>query len=43
MIYYNRLANGQIWLLTIYGKSAVDQLDKKVLRALVEKLNESLK
>ncbi|MCJ8513660.1 transcriptional regulator [Acinetobacter lwoffii] len=43
VIYYNRLANGQIWLLTIYGKSAVDQLDKKVLRALVEKLNESLK
>ena len=43
LIYYNRLANGQIWLLTIYGKSAVDQLDKKVLRALVEKLNESLK
>lgn len=43
VIYYNRLANRQIWLLTIYGKSAVDQLDKKVLRALVEKLNESLK
>lgn len=43
VIYYNRLANGQIWLLTIYGKSAVEQLDKKVLRVLVEKLNESFK
>lgn len=29
--------------IPIYGKSTVDQLDKKVLRVLVEKLNESLK
>lgn len=42
VIYYNRLPNGQIWLLTIYGKSMVEQLDKRVLRLLVEKLNESL-
>ncbi|TDQ39967.1 transcriptional regulator [Thiopseudomonas denitrificans] len=42
VIYYNRLASGQIWLLTIYGKSAVDQLDKKLLRQYVEALNESL-
>lgn len=42
VIYYNRLANGQIWLLTLYSKSAIKQLDKKTLKQLVELLNESL-
>lgn len=39
VIYYNRLENGQIWLLTIYGKSATDQLPKTVLKKIVEALN----
>ncbi|CAH9018753.1 transcriptional regulator [Candidatus Nitrosacidococcus sp. I8] len=43
IIYYNRLANGQIWLLTIYGKSAVTQLKKSLLKQLVEKLNGTFK
>ncbi len=41
VIYYNRLESGQIWLLTIYGKSATDQLPKKVLKQIVEALNET--
>jgi len=42
VIYYNKLTNGQIWLLTISGKSAIELLDKKTLRKYVEALNESL-
>lgn len=42
VIYYNQLANGHIWLLTIYSKSARDTLDAAVLRQLKEKLDASL-
>lgn len=41
VIYFNRLANGEIWLLTIYSKKEVTQLSKKTLNLLVEKLNAS--
>ncbi len=41
VIYYNRLASGQIWLLTLYSKSNIKQLDKKTLKQLVELLNDS--
>lgn len=41
VIYFNRLANGEIWLLTIYEKSTTAKLSKKTLKALAEKLNES--
>lgn len=41
VIYYNRLENGQIWLLVIYAKNVHDSLEKKTLRLLVEKLNAS--
>ncbi|MEG6547652.1 transcriptional regulator [Acinetobacter bereziniae] len=42
VIYYNRLANGQIWLLTLYSKDTIKQLEKKTLKKLVEVLNDSL-
>ena len=41
VIYFNRLANGEIWLLTLYSKKEVTQLSKKTLNLLVEKLNAS--
>lgn len=41
VIYYNRLANGEIWLLTLYSKKDISQLSKKTLKLLVEKLNDS--
>ncbi len=42
IIYYNRLENGEIWLLTLYSKKELNQLSKKTLKLLVEKLNDSL-
>ncbi len=42
VIYYNQLANGHIWLLTIYSKNVRDTLDATVLRQLKEKLDASL-
>ena len=41
VIYFNRLTNGEIWLLTLYSKKQTVQLSKKTLQALVEKLNDS--
>lgn len=41
IIYYNRLENGEIWLLTLYSKKELNQLSKKTLKLLVEKLNDS--
>jgi len=36
VIYYAKLRDGRIWLLTIYGKGAVDNLPAHLLRALKE-------
>ena len=41
VIYFNRLENGEIWLLTLYSKKETTQLSKKTLQLLVEKLNDS--
>ncbi|TCM61444.1 hypothetical protein EC844_12842 [Acinetobacter calcoaceticus] len=41
VIYFNRLANGEIWLLSLYSKDTITQLEKKTLRTLVELLNKS--
>jgi hypothetical protein len=38
LIYYNRLAEGRIWLLLMYAKSARDNLPAHVLRAAREML-----
>jgi len=34
IIYYNRLANGEIWLLLIYAKSARENIPARILRAI---------
>jgi hypothetical protein len=34
VIYYNRLANGEIWLLLIYAKSARENIPASVLRTI---------
>jgi hypothetical protein len=39
VIYYNRLADGRIWLLLIYAKSARDNLPAHVLNAALEMLD----
>jgi hypothetical protein len=39
VIYYNRLADGRIWLLLIYAKSARDNLPAHVLNAAREMLD----
>jgi mRNA-degrading endonuclease RelE of RelBE toxin-antitoxin system len=38
VIYYNRLANGEIWLLLIYGKSVRDNIPAHVLRQIREEI-----
>jgi hypothetical protein len=38
VIHYNRLANGVIYLLLIYGKSAVDNIDGRVLKHIRDAL-----
>jgi hypothetical protein len=39
VIYYNRLANGEIWLLTIYAKSAQDNIPSHILKAIKETID----
>ena len=38
VIYYNRLADGEIWLLLIYGKSVREQISAHVLRQIREEI-----
>ena len=38
VIYYNRLTQGEIWLLLIYGKSVQDNIPAHVLRQIKEEL-----
>ena len=38
VIYFNRLANGHIWLLTLYAKGAVENIPPHILRALKEEI-----
>ena len=39
VIYYNRLANGEIWLLTIYAKSAQENFPLHILKAIKEAID----
>ena len=40
IIYYTRLANGSIYLLTIYSKNQKESIDIKSLKPLVDKIEE---
>ena len=38
VIYFNRLANGEIWLLLIYAKSARENIPTQILRQIREEI-----
>ena len=38
VVYFNRLANGEIWLLLIYAKSAQDNIAAGLLRGLKQEI-----
>ncbi len=38
VIYYNRFADNEIWLLLIYAKSARDNISPQVLKAIKEEI-----
>lgn len=41
VIYFNRLANGEIWLLLIYSKSVADNIPANVLRDLKKEFDDA--
>ena len=41
VIYFNRLTNGEIWLLLIYSKSARENIPAHVLRAIREEIEDA--
>ena len=38
VIYYNKLQNGEIWLLLIYAKSAKENISAHILKAIKEEI-----
>ena len=38
VIFFNRLANGEIWLLLVYGKSMRENIPAHVLRQIKEEI-----
>ncbi|MFA7291519.1 MAG: transcriptional regulator [Rhodocyclaceae bacterium] len=38
VIYFNRLANGEVWLLLVYGKSVRENIPAHVLRQIKEEI-----
>jgi hypothetical protein len=38
VIYFNRLADGEIWLLLVYGKSVRENIAARVLRKIKEEI-----
>lgn len=41
VIYFNRLANGEIWLLLIYAKSKLDTVDGKILKEMKNEIEKT--
>ncbi|MFH0935166.1 MAG: type II toxin-antitoxin system RelE/ParE family toxin [Pseudomonadota bacterium] len=41
IIYFNRLANGEVWLLFIYAKSKRDSIDGSVLKELKNEIEKN--
>lgn len=39
VIYYNVLADGTIWLLTIYGKNVTENIPAHILKAIKESID----
>jgi hypothetical protein len=42
VIYFNRLANGEIWLLMIYAKSKLDSVGGKILKELKDEIEKTI-
>ena len=42
VIYFNRLANGEIWLVFIYAKSKLDSISAKTLRELKHEIEKTI-
>ncbi|MBU3890066.1 transcriptional regulator [Methylosinus sporium] len=40
VIYFNRLANGEVWLLLVYPKSVRDNIPANVLREIKKELDD---
>ena len=38
IIYYNKLKNGEVWLLLIYAKSAKENIPAHILKAIKEEI-----
>ncbi len=38
VIYYNRLANGEVWLLAVYDKTVQENIPSHVLRQIKEEI-----
>ena len=43
VIYYVRLSRGQIWMLTVYGKSVIEDIPAHVLKLLREAIEDAEK
>jgi hypothetical protein len=41
VIYFNRLANGEIWLLLIYAKSVRENIPAYMLKAIREEIEDA--
>lgn len=41
IIYYLRIAQGQIWMLTLYGKNVSENIPANVLRAMKEAIEDA--
>jgi hypothetical protein len=43
VVYFNRLANGEIWLLLIYAKSKLDSISGEQLRKIKDEIEKTIK
>ena len=39
VIYFNRLADGKVWLLTMYSKAIAADIERKAIKRLQESIN----
>ena len=42
VIYFNRLANGEIWLVFIYAKSKLDSINAKTLKEIKHEIEKTI-
>ena len=42
MVYFNRLANGEVWLLFMYAKAELDSIAGEVLREMKDEIEKAI-